>query len=129
MDKDLQKQLAQLEPDILEALQQLDAAIAQEPVIQDYQKIEAQVSHSEHLNKMQKDLKTAQRNIVLYQRLEKPHAARQAEAQADTLKHKLEIDPLTIAYRQSLYEADEILEHITGLFETELQDIMANKDQ
>lgn len=129
MDKALQKQLAQLEPDVLAALKQLDEAISAEPVIQDYQTIEAQVLKNPHLTQLQDDLKAAQRDIVVYQRLAKPKAAEQATEKADTLKQRLEHDPLTIAYRQSLYEADEILEHITGLLETQLQAIMANQDQ
>lgn len=129
MDKALQKQLAQLEPDVLAALKQLDEAISAEPVIQDYQTIEAQVLKNPHLTQLQDDLKAAQRDIVVYQRLAKPKAAEQATEKADTLKQLLEHDPLTIAYRQSLYEADEILEHITGLLETQLQAIMANQDQ
>lgn len=129
MDKALQEQLDQLEPDVLAALTRLDTAISAEPVIKDFQTIEAQVLNNPHLTQLQEDLKTAQRDIVVYQRLEKPKAAKQATLKADEYKRKLEHDPLTVAYRQSLYEADEILEHITGLLETRLQAIMANQDQ
>ncbi|MFD1671758.1 YlbF family regulator [Agrilactobacillus yilanensis] len=129
MATDLQKQLQALEPNIAEALAVLDAALVAEPIIEDYQKIEAQVLNSPHLKELQADLKKAQRDIVIYQKLEKPKAAKQAAMKADTLKQSIERDPLTIAYRQSLYEADEILEHITGLFEAELQQMMAPKAQ
>ncbi|GAF39919.1 hypothetical protein FC83_GL000349 [Agrilactobacillus composti DSM 18527 = JCM 14202] len=128
MDEDLKTQLAQLEPAVRLALDKLNTAIAKESVIQDYQKIEAQVQQNQHLQQVQADLKKAQREIVTYKRIDKTKAAQVATENADRLKQTLEQDPLTLAYRQSLMDANDILTYITGQFETKLAAIMAKED-
>ncbi|MCH4171866.1 MAG: YlbF family regulator [Lactobacillus sp.] len=128
MDEDLKTQLAQLEPAVRQALDKLNEAIAKESVIKEYQQIEAQVQQNQHLQQVQADLKKAQREIVTFKRIDKPKAAQAATETADKLKETLEQDPLTLAYRQSLMDANDILTYITGQFETKLAAIMAKED-
>lgn len=129
MDQAFQKALAQLDPAVRSALEDLDAAIAKHSVIADYQKIERQVLNNGHLTQLQDELKAVKKDIVTFQKIDKPKAAAAAKAKADQIEQALANDPLTIAYRQSLYEADEILEYITQRLETQLQTTMAEKDQ
>ncbi|WP_416353114.1 YlbF family regulator [Agrilactobacillus fermenti] len=128
-DKQLDQQLAALPADIRQALTAVTEAIAAVPTIQTYQQIEAQVKHNRPLQKQQQQLERAQKEIVAYQRIQKNKAALAAKTKADHLEKAIETDPLTIAYRQSLYEANELLEYMTHYFQAQLDKILADKDQ
>ncbi|MFD1318474.1 YlbF family regulator [Loigolactobacillus zhaoyuanensis] len=96
------------------ALAQLSTLLKNDETVQHYQAIEQQIKRSSVLKQLQQELEQAQKSIVNDEHYHKPKAAAHAKQQADQLKATLDAHPLTIAYRDALFDANATLEMVTG---------------
>ncbi len=118
LDENVQKQLNEL----------LDL-LKKDPVIVEYQRLENKVNHHEGLKKLQEDLEKAQKDAVNFTHYEKFTAAKLANEKADSLKEQLDTHPLVVAYRQALYDANELLQYVTELIETKVNIFLKGSDK
>ncbi|MFC6171367.1 YlbF family regulator [Loigolactobacillus jiayinensis] len=109
------------------ALTQLCQLLKNDETVHRYQTIEHQVKHNTALNQLQQDLETAQKAIVNDDHYEKPKAAIQAAKQADQLKAALEQNPLTVAYRSALFDANATLEMVTDELQRQVDQLIEQK--
>ncbi|PIO83136.1 hypothetical protein BSQ39_05875 [Loigolactobacillus backii] len=106
-----------------QALVRLTHLIQQEETIKNYQFVAKQVNQNKKLRKLQQQLEIAQKNIVNDAHYDKPQAAAKAKQEADQLKQELDQHPLTKAYRDALFEADETLRFITDHLQKAVSDL------
>lgn len=118
LDENVQKQLNEL----------LDL-LKKDPVIVEYQRLENKVNHHEGLKKLQEDLEKAQKDAVNFTHYEKFTAAKLVNEKADSLKEQLDTHPLVVAYRQALYDANELLQYVTELIETKVNIFLKGSDK
>ncbi|MDT2596491.1 YlbF family regulator [Enterococcus dongliensis] len=102
------------------ALTHLTALLSENEVIQDYQKLKKRVAENETLKELEEGIKTAQKEAVQFAHYDKPEAERAALKKADQLTKEFNQHPLVIAYREQLYEANELLQHLTNSIQKEV---------
>lgn len=116
-----------MDPQVELALEKLLELLAENEVVQTYQKIAQQVEHHLELKKLEEDIKIAQKEAVNFAHYGKLEAAKQAKQKADALTEKLNQHPLVKEYRQALYEANDLLQYMTCLIEEKVNDALQSK--
>lgn len=107
---------------VQEALQRLDQLLEENEIILRYRAIEQRVKENQQIQKLTEDIRQAQKDAVNFAHYGKPEAEKQALAEADRLTKAFNEHPLVIAYRDSLAEADDLIQHITKRIQREFND-------
>ncbi|MGX7199551.1 YlbF family regulator [Enterococcus nangangensis] len=110
----------ELTPELADLLQQLTTKLGENELITRYQSLAKQVAEHQKLQALEEEIKAAQKNAVNFEHYEKPAAAKAERARADQLTTEFNNHPLVIAYRESLYEANELLHYLTRLIEEQV---------
>lgn len=107
---------------IQQTLEQLTAALSNNEIILDYQRVKQRVDENEKLEQLQMAIKQAQQEAVQANHYGKPAAEKQALKQADALKQEFDDQPLVTAYRAHLLEANDLLQHVTNRIQQKIND-------
>lgn len=110
----------ELTPELADLLQQLTTKLGENELITRYQSLAKQVAEHQKLQALEEEIKAAQKNAVNFEHYEKPAAAKAERVRADQLTAEFNNHPLVIAYRESLYEANELLHYLTRLIEEQV---------
>ncbi|MDT2758792.1 YlbF family regulator [Enterococcus xiangfangensis] len=102
------------------ALTHLTALLSENEVILDYQQLKKRVAENDTLKELEEGIQTAQKNAVQFAHYGKPEAEREALKEADCLTKELDRSPLVTAYREQLYEANDLLQHLTTRIQKEV---------
>ncbi|MBM7712135.1 YlbF family regulator [Enterococcus xiangfangensis] len=102
------------------ALTHLTALLSENEVILDYQQLKKRVAENDTLKELEEGIKTAQKNAVQFAHYGKPEAEREALKEADRLTKEFDRSPLVTAYREQLYEANDLLQHLTTMIQKEV---------
>lgn len=102
------------------ALSHLTALLGKNEVITRYQQLQKRVEENDTLQQLEEDIKTAQKDAVQYAHYGKPEAEREALKEADRLTKEFDQHPLVVAYREQLYEANDLLQHLTNMIQKEV---------
>lgn len=102
------------------ALSHLTALLGKNEVITRYQQLQKRVEENDTLQQLEEDIKTAQKDAVQYAHYGKPEAEREALKEADRLTTEFDQHPLVVAYREQLYEANDLLQHLTNMIQKEV---------
>ncbi|GCF95774.1 hypothetical protein NRIC_36650 [Enterococcus florum] len=115
------------EPEVQRALDQLTTLLQDNEVVQRYQNVKARIDQNTAVHTLEEAIKQAQKEAVHFAHYGKPEAEKQALKRADELTKQLEEHPLVIAYRESLSEANDLLQHLTGLIQKEINDAIEDE--
>lgn len=102
------------------ALSHLTALLGKNEVITRFQQLQKRVEENDTLQQLEEDIKTAQKDAVQYAHYGKPEAEREALKKADRLTQEFDQHPLVVAYREQLYEANDLLQHLTNMIQKEV---------
>ena len=102
------------------ALSHLTALLGENEVITRYQQLQKRVAENDTLQKLEEDIKAAQKDAVQFAHYGKPEAEREALKEADRLTKELNQHPLVIAYREQLFETNDLLQHLTTMIQKEV---------
>lgn len=121
------------EKELRTAVDRLLELLADHPVIKAYKEIEARVAENERLTAIEEQIKAAQKDAVNFAHYGKPEAEKAAIAQADELKRSYDQQPLVIAYRERLYEANDLVQYVTEAIQRQVneeleEDLNASKN-
>lgn len=103
-------------------LNQLLSLIEENDIIQRYKRLEKKVQANKKLAELTEKIKTAQKEAVQFAHYDKPNAEQEAICQADRLTKEFNEQPLVIAYRQALSEANELLQYITEMIQSQINE-------
>lgn len=103
-------------------LNQLLSLIEEHDIIQRYKMLEKKVQANKKLAELTEKIKTAQKEAVQFAHYDKPNAEQEAICQADRLTKEFNEQPLVIAYRQALSEANELLQYITEMIQSQINE-------
>lgn len=110
------------EPEISAALAELTEMLQKNEVIQRYQVLKQRVDQNQHLQELQEKIKQAQQDAVQFEHYGKPEAQKAALKEADELTQAFDEHPLVVAYREQLIEANDLLQHLTNLIQTSVNE-------
>lgn len=102
------------------ALSHLTALLGENEVIVHYQELQKRVSENDTLQELEEGIKAAQKDAVQFAHYGKPEAEREALKEADRLTKAFDEHPLVVAYREQLYEANDLLQHLTTMIQKEV---------
>ena len=102
------------------ALSHLTDLLGENEIIVRYQKLQKRVAENDTLQELEEGIKAAQKDAVQYAHYGKPEAEREALKEADRLTKAFNEHPLVIAYREQLYEANDLLQHLTTMIQKEV---------
>lgn len=103
-------------------LNQLLSLIEEHDIIQRYKMLEKKVQANKKLAELTGKIKTAQKEAVQFAHYDKPNAEQEAICQADRLTKEFNEQPLVIAYRQALSEANELLQYIIEMIQSQINE-------
>lgn len=103
-------------------LNQLLSLIEEHDIIQRYKMLEKKVQANKKLAELTEKIKTAQKEAVQFAHYDKPNAEQEAICQADRLTKEFNEQPLVIAYRQALSEANELLQYIIEMIQSQINE-------
>ncbi|WP_245249326.1 RicAFT regulatory complex protein RicA family protein [Vagococcus allomyrinae] len=109
-----------MDDEVQRALDHLLAMLDKSEIIQEYKKIEAKVQDHQGLVAMTDEIKEYQKQAVKFAHYGKPEAEKQAIKKADELTAAFDDHPLVIRYREKLIEANDLLQHLTHLLESQV---------
>lgn len=110
------------EPEVNAALAKLTVLLQENDVIQRYQELKQRADSNQHLQELQEKIERAQKDIVQFQHYDKPEAHKAAVLEADRLTREFDTHPLVMAYREQLVEANDLLQHLTNLIQTSVNE-------
>lgn len=110
------------------ALSHLTELLGQNEVVLRYQQLQKRVEDNETLKELEEGIKAAQKNAVQFAHYGKPEAEREALKEADRLTKEFDQHPLVVAYREQLFEANDLLQHLTTMIQKEVNAALENDD-
>ncbi|MDN6691247.1 MAG: YlbF family regulator [Enterococcus sp.] len=102
------------------ALSHLTALLGENEVIVHYQELQKRVAENDTLQELEEGIKAAQKDAVQFAHYGKPEAEREALKEADRLTKAFDEHPLVVPYREQLYEANDLLQHLTTMIQKEV---------
>ena len=102
------------------ALSHLTALLGENEVIVHYQELQKRVAENDTLQELEEGIKAAQKDAVQFAHYGKPEAEREALKESDRLTKAFDEHPLVVAYREQLYEANDLLQHLTTMIQKEV---------
>lgn len=102
------------------ALSHLTALLGENEIIIRFQQLKKRVEENDTLQELEEGIKAAQKDAVQFTHYGKPEAEREALKEADRLTKEFDQHPLVIAYREQLFEANDLLQHLTNMIQKEV---------
>lgn len=99
------------------ALSHLTALLGENEIIIRFQQLKKRVEENDTLQELEEGIKAAQKDAVQFAHYGKPEAEREALKEADRLTKEFDQHPLVIAYREQLFEANDLLQHLTNMIQ------------
>lgn len=113
---------AALDPQVGAALNTLLQLLGDNDTIKSYQLLAKRIKNNARLAELEEQIKIAQKEAVNFDHYGKVEAARAARTKADELTAEFNTNPLVLAFRESLYEANDLLQYLTGLIEARVNE-------
>ncbi|MCS4487928.1 YlbF family regulator [Streptococcus sciuri] len=108
------------------AIQHLTSQLQNHSSVLAFQKVEERLKELSELKDEVIQMKIYQQDVVLYQKIHKEKAAKQAASQADVLRQMLEDSPLVQDYRQKMQDASDLLQYVTQRLEDRINEELGN---
>lgn len=110
------------EPEVKAALEQLTESLAAHETIRSFKRIKEKIEKNQHLQELEEKIKTAQKEAVNFAHYGKPEAEKAAIAAANRYTAEFEEQPLVIAYREKLLEANDLLHFVTDSLQRQVNE-------
>lgn len=115
------------EPVLDQVFYKLLEKLAHHDTIKEYRKLEHQIGEHDGLQRLVDDIKAHQKEMVRFDHYDKPNAYKEAKRLADEKQQQFDNHPLVIAYRESLVEANDLLQHVTNRLQKKVNDSLEKK--
>ncbi|EHJ52131.1 YlbF family regulator [Streptococcus macacae] len=109
-----------------EKLKILKTLLQEDENIQAYQAIEEKIRQVPELTQMVHDMKAYQQDAVLFQKIEKPQAQKQADQNAKQMSEVLNELPIVQDYRSKMQDASDLLQYVTKTLEERINEELNN---
>lgn len=116
------------EPEIQETVEHLTKLLSNNEIIIRYKELEEKVHQNNYLKELTEEIKVAQKEAVQFGHYGKVIAEQTAITRANQLTKTFEQHPLVVAYRRQLLEANDLLHHLTGLIQDEINELLEEEN-
>lgn len=99
--------------DILEKARELAGMIARTKEVDFYKRAEQQIKHNEHVQSLISQLKQKQKQIVMFESMNKPDLAKKVEEEFNQLQDELDSIPIVVEFKQSQVDVNDLLQMVT----------------
>ncbi|WP_139488877.1 RicAFT regulatory complex protein RicA family protein [Brevibacillus dissolubilis] len=99
--------------EILEKARDLAAMIARTKEVDFYKRAENQIKHNDNVQELISQLKTKQKQLVMYESAGKSELLKKVEAEYDALNEELDQIPIVGEFKQSQVDVNDLLQMVT----------------
>lgn len=114
--------------EIDEKLEEITHFIGEVDCVKNFRAVEKRINENAQIKEWTVELEQAQKDAVLYKRIDKKKAAEIADHTADQLNEKINNHPLVVSYRNQLKDVDDLLQYITQRIENEVNMEIEKRD-
>lgn len=109
-----------------EALEHLTALLREHDSVKAYQAADKKMKSLPELSRLAYKMKAYQQDAVLFQRIEKTKAQKEADKQAEKLGKDLDGLPIVEDYRLKMQDASDLLQYVTKTLEDRINEELGN---
>lgn len=99
--------------EILEKARELALMIARTKEVDFYKRAEQQIKHNERVQKLIQEIKQKQKQLVMFESIDKPELAKKVEEEYNQLHEELDSIPLVMEFKQSQMDINDLLQMVT----------------
>jgi cell fate (sporulation/competence/biofilm development) regulator YmcA (YheA/YmcA/DUF963 family) len=101
--------------EILEKARELANMIARTKEVDFYKRAEQQIKHNERVQELIGELKKKQKQIVMFESMNKPELAKKVEEEYNQLHEELDAIPIVVEFKQSQVDVNDLLQMVTNV--------------
>jgi cell fate (sporulation/competence/biofilm development) regulator YmcA (YheA/YmcA/DUF963 family) len=101
--------------EILEKARELAVMIARTKEVDFYKRAEQQIKHNERVQELIAELKKKQKQMVMFESMNKPELAKKVEAEYNQLHEELDAIPIVTEFKQSQVDVNDLLQMVTNV--------------
>jgi cell fate (sporulation/competence/biofilm development) regulator YmcA (YheA/YmcA/DUF963 family) len=108
--------------EILEKARELASMIAKTKEVDFFKRAEQQIKHNERVQALISKLKQKQKQIVMFESMNKPDLAKKAEEEFNQLQDELDSIPIVLEFKQSQVDVNDLLQMVTHVITNTVTD-------
>jgi cell fate (sporulation/competence/biofilm development) regulator YmcA (YheA/YmcA/DUF963 family) len=101
--------------EILEKARELAVMIARTKEVDFYKRAEQQIKHNERVQELIAELKKKQKQMVMFESMNKPELAKKVEEEYNQLHEELDAIPIVTEFKQSQVDVNDLLQMVTNV--------------
>jgi cell fate (sporulation/competence/biofilm development) regulator YmcA (YheA/YmcA/DUF963 family) len=101
--------------DILEKARELANMIAQTKEVDFFKRAEQQIKRNERVQNLISQIKQKQKQLVMFESINKPELAKKVEAEMNQLQDELDSIPIVVEFKQSQVDVNDVLQMVTNV--------------
>jgi cell fate (sporulation/competence/biofilm development) regulator YmcA (YheA/YmcA/DUF963 family) len=101
--------------EILDKARELAAMIARTKEVDFYKRAEQQIKHNERVQSLIDQIKQKQKQLVMFESINKPELAKKVEEEYNQLQDELDTIPLVVEFKQSQVDVNDLLQMVTNV--------------
>ncbi|MFY0545034.1 RicAFT regulatory complex protein RicA family protein [Brevibacillus sp. H7] len=101
--------------EILDKARELAAMIAKTKEVDFFKRAEQQIKHNERVQTLIDQIKKKQKQIVMFESINKPELAKKVEEEYNQLQDELDTIPLVVEFKQSQVDVNDLLQMVTSV--------------
>lgn len=101
--------------EILDKARELAAMIAKTKEVDFFKRAELQIKHNERVQVLIDEIKQKQKQLVMFESINKPELANKVEAEYNELQEQLETIPIVSDFKQSQVDVNDLLQMVTNV--------------
>lgn len=101
--------------EILEKARELAVMIARTKEVNFYKRAEQQIKNNERVQELIAELKKKQKQMVMFESMNKPELAKKVEAEYNQLHEELDAIPIVTEFKQSQVDVNDLLQMVTNV--------------
>ncbi len=99
--------------EILEKARDLAHLIAKSKEVDFYKRAEHQIKHNERVQELIHEIKQKQKQMVMFESMNKPEVAKKLEEEFNQLQDELDSIPIVAEFKQSQLDVNDLLQMVT----------------
>jgi cell fate (sporulation/competence/biofilm development) regulator YmcA (YheA/YmcA/DUF963 family) len=101
--------------EILEKARELAAMISRTSEVDFFKRAENQIKHNERVQELIDSLKQKQKQMVMFESINKPDLVKKIEGEYNQLQDELDAIPLVTEFKQSQVDVNDLLQMVTNV--------------
>jgi len=101
--------------EILDKARELASMIARTKEVDFFKRAEQQIKHNERVQSLIDQIKQKQKQMVMFESINKPELAKKVEQEYNQLQDELDAIPIVVEFKQSQVDVNDLLQMVTNV--------------